>query len=240
MTGRARLALIASVLVAAGFGYALAAVTQSSGDVETATVTTPQRTAFAPPRSQAGSIEEVFSYDDLAQMQATSDLVVSGTVTAINPGRTVGGSGGNDGPAAAEEYGQLTGAIQFNEVVVHVDEWLGGTSEIEPGSEIVLEEEMPVAVLAPSSAVGDSGVYFVMEKGDRPGAYVLSGSPARFLRTADSEALLSSNPEIDWAAEAAKQPLEELQAQIRRIQGRVDSGEIEPARSPFDRHRARG
>ena len=167
-------------------------------------------------------------------MQATSDLVVSGSVVAINPGRTVGGSAAKDGIAAEDEYTpEPTGAIQFNEVVLRVDERLGGTSKVEPGSEIVLEEETPVAALAPSSQVGDSGIYFVMAKDDGSGAYVLSGSPARFLQTADSETLLSSNPEFDWAAKAANQPLEELQAQVRRIQGRVDRGEIEPARSPF-------
>lgn len=206
-----------------------------SSEPETTSLSKPQQpTTAAPLPSQANSTSEVYSYTGLAQMQATSDLVVRGAVTAINPGRTVGGSGGNDAPAAAEEYAPPSGAIRFSEVVVRVDEWLGGTREIEPGSEIALEEETPVAALAPNSQVGDSGIYFVMEKGDRPGAYVLSGSPARFLQAADSETLLSSNAEIDWAAKAANQSLEDLQAQIHRIQSRVDRGEIEPARSPFD------
>lgn len=163
-------------------------------------------------------------------MQATSDLVVSGTVVAIEPGRTVGGSGGKDAFAAEDEYAVPTGAIQFNEVVVRVEEWLGGTTTIEPGSEVVLEEETPAAALAPSSQVGDSGVYFVVEKDDWPGAYRLSGSPARFLRTADSDALLGSNPDFDWAARAANRSFDELRAQIREIQDAVERGEIEPAR----------
>lgn len=163
-------------------------------------------------------------------MQATSDLVVVGTVVAIEPGRTIGGSGGQDEFAAHDEYTvEPSGAIQLNDVVVRVDGWLGGTSTIEPASEIVLEEEAPAAVLAPSSQIDDSGVYFVMEKADNPGAYVLSGSPARFLQTGDSEQLLSSNPEFDWAARAANQALEELEAQIREIQDDVERGEVEPA-----------
>lgn len=231
MAGRSGLAVTALVLAAAAFGYALAGATDSStNDSESPTEETLRRTAAAP-LPQVSSLSEVFSYDSLAQMQATSDLVFSGTVISISPGRTVGG---NDGPAAAEEYGEPTGEIQFNEVSVRVDEWLGGTSELEPGSDVVvLEEEMPTAALAPSSQIGDSGVYFVMEKGDKPGAYVLSGSPARFLETAESETLLSSNPEIDWAAKAADQALAALRAQIREIQPRVGRGEIKPARSPF-------
>ncbi len=184
-----------------------------------------------PPPSALGSVvSEAMVYDDLAQMQATSDLVVSGTVVAIKPGRTIGGPDGQSDYAPSDEgsTGQL-GAIQLNEVSLRVEEWLGGTSKVDSGSQIVLEEEAPTAFLAPSSEIGDSGIYFVLEKADRPGAYVLSGSPGRFLRTGDSATLRNSNPEVDWAATGADQSFDELKSQIQVTQDDVERGEVEPA-----------
>lgn len=160
-TARGRIALAIACAVPACVAVAIVVTRGSTPD------SGPPQPAIAPPipPSQAGSASEVYVYDDLAQMQATSDSVVRGTVVAIRPGRTVGGPDEPEGPAAAQEYTiEPTGAIQFNEVVLHVDEWLGGTSTIEAGSEIILEEEAPHAALAPSSQVGDTGVYFVMEK----------------------------------------------------------------------------
>jgi hypothetical protein len=228
MNRRWRLALVLACAVPACAAVIAVATAGSSTDSSP-----PPSTAASPaaaPSAQGKTVSEAYRYHDLAQMQATSDLVISGTVVAIEPGRAIGGSGGKDEFPAEEEYTVPSGAIRLNDVVVRVDEWLGGTSKTEPGSEIVLEEETPVAALAASSQIGDSGVYFVLEKADHPGAYGLSGSPARFLQTGDSEALLSSNAAIDWAAKAASQSLDALQAQIREIQDDVDRGEIEPAR----------
>jgi hypothetical protein len=62
------------------------------------------------PTNGDGAILEVFSFESLPQMVATSDLVIEGTVREVKPGRVVGGEG----------------AIQFAQVTVSVDRVLFG------------------------------------------------------------------------------------------------------------------
>jgi hypothetical protein len=60
-----------------------------------------------------GAMKELFNFEGLPQMVATSDLVIEGTVQKVEPGRVVG---------------EGHGAIQFGQVTVSVNRVLFGRS----------------------------------------------------------------------------------------------------------------
>jgi hypothetical protein len=91
---------------------------------------------------------EVFSFESLPQMVATSDLVIEGTVQEVEPGRVVG-----EGDAE----------IQFAQVTLSVDRVLSGRMD---AASVVLEE-YGLERRHPSR-VGDHGVYFLHRRRTRP------------------------------------------------------------------------
>jgi hypothetical protein len=93
-------------------------------------------------------MKEVFSFESLPQMVATSDLVIDGTVRMVEPGRIVGAG---------------DASIQFAQVTVSVDRVLFGKMD----AALVVLEEYGLERGHPSR-VGDHGVYFLHQKTARP------------------------------------------------------------------------
>jgi hypothetical protein len=106
-------------------------------------------------------MREVFSFESLPQMVATSDLVIEGTVQEVEPGRVVGEGGA---------------AIRFAHVTLSVDRVLFGRME---AASVALEEYG--LERGHPSRVGDHGVYFLHPKTDSPAFYRLVNSQGRFL-----------------------------------------------------------
>jgi hypothetical protein len=121
---------------------------------------------------------EAYRFSSLAEVAATADVVVAGTVVEVRPGR------------------QLSG-LRLREAVIDVDETMKGA--VEPGTTIVLEESGYASTGAgfevaghPWSRVGDVGVYFLDEDPSRPaGHYALFSSDGRLLEV-DGEVVSSS------------------------------------------------
>ena len=104
---------------------------------------------------KATSAREIWHFDFLGEMVATSDAVVDATVVAVNPGRVV--------------ILPPDGRTEFSEVTLRVSNVLAG----EAPTEVVLEED---GILATKSELGDRGVYFIVRKQDRPKFYRLVNS----------------------------------------------------------------
>lgn len=138
---RSRTWLVLAVVAALGAALVLAAIHASGRNLD------------GQPESFAHA-EELYHFDDMASMAATADVVVHGTVQAIQPGRMMG-----------EGRGQL----QVRALTVAVDEVLVSRKPLNSGSTITVEESggwdsqgagfMIEGV--PWSEVGQSGYYFL-------------------------------------------------------------------------------
>lgn len=120
----------------------------------------------APPSSDrsTGTAREVFNFDSIAEMVATSDLVVEGTVTAVRPGRVLEVDGGHtfqftDVDVAIKEV--LAGGQADTRISLEIDQGLFprlGTSEVWPkvGADyfLFLHEKADNGRLRPTSSNG--------------------------------------------------------------------------------------
>ena len=122
-------------------------------------------------------MKEVFSFESLSQMVATSDLVIEGTVQEVEPGRVLG-----EGDAA----------IQFAQVTLSVDRVLFARVD---AASVVLEEYG--LELGHPSRLGDHGVYFLHQKTDAPALHRLVNSQGRFLDDGKG-GLVAPNDGVDW------------------------------------------
>lgn len=208
---------IGAFALAAAVAVALAVVSDGESS-ELNLATDPSRHG----EQTAADAKELYLYDDLAQMQATSDLVIAGHVTSVEPGRIVGPEGSR--PVESGPVDDLAGEIQLYDVEIAVEEWLGGQSEVSDGTTVSAEED---AMFVSLSEKGDAGVYFLAETDD-PGTYVLAGSAARFLAFGDGT-VESSNPEFDWAQKAESESADELIEAVEENQDAVEAGQVEPA-----------
>ena len=159
-------------------------------------------------------MKELFSFESLPQMVASSDLVIEGTVQKVEPGRVVG---------------EGHGAIQFGQVTVSVNRVLFG--KIEP-LRIVLEE-YGLEYGRPSQ-VGDHGVYFLTQKNDGHGPqfFRIVNSQGRYLDDGKG-GLVAPNDEADWVKAIEGESLSQLQSDVKDACRAVAEGRVEPAKPIF-------
>jgi len=160
-------------------------------------------------------VKEVYDFESLAQMVATTPVVVEGTVVAMEPGRKIGtGDGSTD-----------DGAIQMYQATLQVSAVLHGPAVPET---IVVEESGLVLPLLKS---GDEGVFFVYAKeADSATGVVFYGainSEGRFL--VGSDGFVEGGNDADaWVQELESLTLEGLRVAIEEAESQVRSGEIQP------------
>jgi hypothetical protein len=165
----------------------------------------------------SANASEVYRFDDLDVMVATSDAVVRGTVLSVRPGRTAGG----------KDAGH---AMSFREVVLRVDAVFHGPDLTDT---IVLEEAgawggKPVVMnnVRPSK-VGDSGVYFLtLRKDSDLPRYILVSSQGRYLLSKDQ--LEGSNPEDPLVQELQSLSVPDLEERVHQASEAVEQGEVQP------------
>jgi hypothetical protein len=153
-------------------------------------------------------MKEVFSFESLPQMVATSDLVIEGTVQRVEPGRVVGGG---------------DASIQFGQVTVSVDRVLFGRRA---PANVVLEEYG--LERGHPSRVGDHGVYFLHRKTDAPMFHRLVNSQGRFLDDRH-RGLVAANDEADWVKAIEDESLSQLENDVEAAARAVAEGRVEPA-----------
>jgi hypothetical protein len=157
-------------------------------------------------------MKEVFSFESLPQMVATSDLVIEGTVQEVEPGRVVG-----EGDAS----------IQFAQVTVSVDRVVFGRMD---AASVVLEEYG--LQLGHPSRVGDHGVYFLHQKADAPAFHRLVNSQGRFLDDGKG-GLVAPNDEADWVKAIEGESLSQLESDVEAAARAAAEGRVEPAKPIF-------
>ena len=158
-----------------------------------------------------GAMKELFNFESLPQMVATSDLVIEGTVQKVEPGRVVG---------------EGHGAIQFGQVTMSVNRVLFGN--IEP-SRVVLEEYG--LEYGHPSQVGDHGVYFLTQKNDGHGPqfFRIVNSQGRYLDDGNG-GLVAPNDQADWVKAVEGKSLSQLESDVEAAARAVAEGRVEPAK----------
>jgi len=156
-------------------------------------------------------MKELFNFESLPQMVATSDLVIEGTVQKVEPGRVVG---------------EGHGAIQFGQVTMSVNRVLFG--KIEP-SRVVLEEYG--LEYGHPSQVGDHGVYFLTQKNDGRGPqfFRIVNSQGRYLDDGNG-GLVAPNDQADWVKAVEGKSLSQLESDVEAAARAVAEGRVEPAK----------
>lgn len=147
-----------------------------------------------------------YRFDTLAEVAATADAVIMGTVEAVGPGRELYVC---DDPAGVCPQTEENYAGQLREVTVTVDEQLGGAASV--GGTITLEERgydrrgnAYEIHDAPWSRVGDRGAYFLQHGSQQPaGSYQLIHPVGRILTHRGAEdgsgASLASQQAVSFA-----------------------------------------
>jgi hypothetical protein len=142
--------------------------------------------------------KEVFHFDTVEQMTATSHLVVQGTVAAVEPGRIA---------SVDEDPAAVGGAIQLRKVTITVWDVLHNPKNMLVPPTITLEEEGwdeqgrgYISNNVEWSEVGDSGYFFLRRSPgvSDPHTFQLASSDGRTLVAAG--VLEPSNPENEIAA----------------------------------------
>ena len=162
----------------------------------------------------AGMTSQVFYFESLPQMVATSDLVVEGAVQTVESGRVLG-----DGEAA----------IQFAQVTLAVSRVLFGRLD----ANTVLVEEFGLEGHHPSR-VADHGVYFLHQKTDAPEFYRLVNRQGRFLDDGKGR-LVALDHRASWARAIESQTLAQLATGVEDGARAVAKGEVVPAKHRFPR-----
>lgn len=155
---------------------------------------------------------EVFSFESLTQMVATSDLVIEGMAQKVESGRVVG-----EGDAA----------IQFAQVTVSVERVLFGRMT---AASVVLEEYG--LERGHLSRVGDHGLYFLHQKTDAPAFHRLVNSQGRFLDDGKG-GLVAPNDGADWVKAIEGESLSQLQSEVEAAAWAAAEGRVEPAKPIF-------
>jgi hypothetical protein len=153
--------------------------------------------------------KQVFTFESLPQMVATSDLVIKGSVQTVEPGRVVG---------------EEDAAIQFAQVTLSVDRVLFGSLD----ATSLLVEEYGLEANHPSQ-VGDHGVYFLHQKIDAPTFYRLVNSQGRFLDVGTG-GLLALDDEAPWVRAIEAMSLAQLERAVQAAAVAVATGKVAPAK----------
>lgn len=160
----------------------------------------------AAPVPPAPQIREVYRFDSLPVMVATSDGVVLATVTDVQNGRTVG---------------EVGDTLTFAEVTMRVDETLFGSVT---GS-IVLELDTRAAW----AEVGAQSIVFLHRKTDSPQREVFRpvNSQSVFVLAQSGDLVPSGDDE--FSEDVARLGPDALRRQIASAATLVEAGEVKPA-----------
>lgn len=168
--------------------------------------------------------KEVYHFDTVAEMTATSQLVVQGTVTAVGPGRL---TGLDEDPAA------VGGGVRLRNVTIEVWDVLHNPKNMLVPPTITLEEEGwdengngYIANNVAWSEVGDSGYFFLRRSYG-------SGDPHTFqLASSDGRALMAdgvlepSNPENDLATSISGMTVTQFDQTVVSASAAVTAGTL--------------
>ncbi|MFG2052762.1 hypothetical protein ACGFI9_01905 [Micromonospora sp. NPDC048930] len=175
----------AAALVAAGL---VATVSVGHADTGVRLDARPESLAFG---------KEVYHFDTVAQMTATSHLVVYGTVTAVEPGRTA---------SVDEDPAAVGGDTRLRNVTIEVWDVLHNPKNMLVPPTVTLEEEGwdeegrgYISNNVTWSEVGDAGYFFLRRDLDvsDPHTFLLASSDGRALEA--NGVLEPSNPENELA-----------------------------------------
>lgn len=184
-------------------------------------------------------VDEAFRFDGLAEMVATSHLIVEATVVDVEAGRIVGGF---VPPEAELEGAEGDGAFQYTRVTLRVDDVLVGRVD---GSLLTIEELPSVQI--PVSEIGVHGVYFLWTSPEDPHPFIIN-SQGRYVATEDghldapyTQAVVNMvqtssgawipEPSEAWVHEIESETLADLKDAVRRTRETV-SAELIPPQQP--------
>lgn len=175
------------------------------------------------PVDRSSSAKEIFSFDSLPQLLATSDLVVLATVDSIGVGRVEGDGHLEGPPPEGESEVEASGGLQLYDVDLNVERTLYGR---DVPSTISIEED---GVLVSPWHVGDRGVYFI-ERDPISDHWRVLSSQGRYLVT-DGQ-VVASNDHLAWAREVERLDLDGLIREIESARKQVEAGSVRPAADP--------
>lgn len=154
---------------------------------------------------------EVYSFDSLAKMVATSDAVVIGTTVWAGRGRTIG-EGGD--------------ALTFTELHLWIDEVLYG--DVVPGTELVIEIDEPTEYESDRwLSKGARSIVFLYRKADPTLIPVHSplNKQSVFLVVDDDVQATIEDPLTTAVAEL---PVPALRGEVATIVRQIEAGEVTP------------
>ncbi len=173
-----------------------------------------RQVATSPPFGISG--KELYAFDGLAQMTATTPVVVVGEVTATEPGRTIG---------VAEQ------TWRTNVATLEVEKPLQGNA----GDQIGVEETGTNGV--PYLKVGDRVILFLRPYiGDPPredglNYFTVMSSQGRFALSSD-ETLIPANVESEWLGKMSGLQMKDFLAAFSAAQASAQQGDVTPLPPP--------
>lgn len=178
--------------------------------------------------------EESYSFTNLGEMVATSDLVVEATVESVAPGEVY-----------EEVPGEIEGRIEFNDVFIRIDHvhFNRGNLPVTTGDLLLVEEMRAdsghelVVNNVQHSLQGDSGFYYLSLETTRmrgSEAYFspyLVSSQGRYLVQSDGT-LKGSNPEDPLVQQLEQLQPAEMRQEITEARDAIARGEVLPLPPP--------
>jgi hypothetical protein len=208
---------------------------------------TTQGTTYSIPSTGGGlEMSEARIFDSLAQMVATSELVATGTVTEVLPGRVIEpetmspeesyreGENWTEGPLPPpEESVAESGAYptRFPQTMVRIDTVLkGGT----PAKEVIPVETLELAYARPSLEWRKPGkrVLLFTVRGRSPGVskplyFPVNRSQSVYVLRGKDLVATVSDPMIPLQERIASLSLPQLRAEVEQAKERISRGEVE-------------
>lgn len=196
------------------------------------------RVGGADTKVAAAHAAEIYTFDTLPEMLATSDAAIEATVTDIRPGHVV-----------EQEPGDMEGRVEFQDLVLRVDQvhYLKGTLDLQVSDEVLLSQlarESGNAVVINNvqpEQIGDSGFYFLFlvdskvsgESGESIAALVfdLISSQGRYLIQADGT-LKGSNGDDPLVQQLQVLTAEQMRVEIQRSKESIRLGQVQPQPPP--------
>lgn len=227
--------------------------TRDISDGETPPTT--QGTTYSIPSSGGGlQMSESRIFDSLAQMVATSELVATGTVTEVLPGRVIEpetmspeesypdpvGNEGTVPPSPPPEEVAEPGAFptRFPQTMVRVDEVLKGGK---PAKEVIPMETLELAYARPYLEWREPGkrVLLFAVRGRSPGVskplyFPVNRSQSVYLLRNGDFVATARGEEYPVKGYVASLSLSQLRAQVEQAKERISRGEVkalEPSRA---------
>ena len=166
-------------------------------------------------------VEEVYMFTSTAEMVATADLVVVGTVLEVRPGEI--------GPADSPEE-----QIETLEAVVRIDEVLKGRA---PGGPVVLEtiDQAYTAGNTEWRCPGERALLFLSRSTEKPGGFYITNysQSAYVLRDARFIPAVHDGLEDPVVQKVENLSLPELRHEVENPKAKIQRGEVKPLQREF-------